>query len=55
MIAQRIATVRDADLIVLLRDGEIAEQGSHATLLAQGGLYTAMYQRETLADAVDNA
>ena len=55
LIAQRIATVRDADLIVLLRDGEIAEQGSHATLLAQGGLYTAMYQRETLADAVDNA
>jgi ATP-binding cassette, subfamily B, multidrug efflux pump len=55
LIAQRIATVRDADLIVLLRDGEIAEQGSHASLLAQGGLYTAMYQRETLADAVDNA
>jgi len=55
LIAQRIATVRDADLIVLLRDGEIAEQGSHASLLAKGGLYTAMYQRETLADAVDNA
>ena len=55
LIAQRIATVRDADLIVLLRDGEIAEQGSHASLLAQGGLYNAMYQRETLADAVDNA
>lgn len=55
LIAQRIATVRDADLIVLLRDGQIAEQGSHASLLAHGGLYTAMYQREMLADEVDNA
>jgi ATP-binding cassette subfamily B protein len=55
IIAQRIATVRDADLIILLRDGRIAEQGSHETLLGQGGLYTAMYQREMLADEVDNA
>ena len=47
--------MRDADLIILLRDGEIAEQGTHASLLAHGGLYTAMSQRETLADEVDNA
>lgn len=55
IIAQRIATVRDADLIVLLRDGQIAEMGSHDTLIAQGGLYAAMHQREMLADEVDNA
>lgn len=55
IIAQRIATVRDADLIILLRDGHIAEMGSHETLIGQGGLYTAMYQREMLADEVDNA
>lgn len=55
IIAQRIATVRDADLIVLLHDGQIAEIGSHDALLAKGGLYTAMYQREKLADEVDNA
>jgi ATP-binding cassette subfamily B protein len=55
IIAQRIATVRDADLIVLLRDGQIAEIGTHDALLAQGGLYAAMYQREKLADEVDNA
>jgi ATP-binding cassette subfamily B multidrug efflux pump len=39
VIAHRLATVRDADHIVVLRAGRIAEQGRHAELLAQGGLY----------------
>ena len=55
IIAQRIATVRDADLIVLLHDGNVAEQGTHDQLVALGGMYAAMYKREQLADAVDNA
>lgn len=55
LIAQRIATVREADLIVVLHEGTIAEQGTHTELVARNGRYAAMYQREQLADAVDNA
>jgi ATP-binding cassette subfamily B protein len=48
IIAQRIATVKDADQIVLLHEGEIVERGSHQELLRQGGRYAAMYRRELL-------
>lgn len=49
IIAQRIATVKDADNIVVLHDGEIVEQGRHHDLIRQGGRYAAMYRRELLA------
>ena len=39
IIAQRISSMRDADLILVVRDGEIAERGTHAELLAQKGYY----------------
>ena len=48
IIAQRIATVRDADQIIVLHEGQIAERGSHAGLLRQDGRYAAMYRRELL-------
>ena len=48
IIAQRIATVRDADQIIVLHEGQIAERGSHAELLRQDGRYAAMYRRELL-------
>ena len=38
-IAHRLSTVRDADVILVLKDGRLAEQGSHAQLMAAGGLY----------------
>ncbi|HMQ34058.1 MAG TPA: ABC transporter ATP-binding protein [Chloroflexaceae bacterium] len=48
IIAQRIATVKDADQIVVLHEGAIVERGSHAALLKLGGCYAAMYRRELL-------
>jgi len=48
IIAQRIATVKDADQIVVLHDGRIVERGTHHALLRQGGRYAAMYRRELL-------
>ena len=43
VIAHRLSTIRDADLIVVLEHGRVVEQGSHAELMARGGLYTALY------------
>ncbi|MGB9632560.1 MAG: ABC transporter ATP-binding protein, partial [Chloroflexaceae bacterium] len=48
VIAQRIATAREADQIILLHEGRIVERGTHAELLRLGGHYAAMYRRELL-------
>lgn len=46
VIAHRLATVREADQILVLEDGRILERGSHDELLAAGGLYTALYRTQ---------
>ncbi len=48
LIAQRIATVKDADQIVVLHNGMIVEQGTHTELVQLNGRYAAMYKRELL-------
>ena len=48
IIAQRIATVKDADQIVVIDDGRIVERGTHADLVRLNGYYAAMYRRELL-------
>ena len=53
IVSHRISAVRDADLIVVLRDGEIAEQGTHQELLALGGLYWELYEMQKLEEALE--
>ena len=48
IIAQRIATVKDADQIIVLHEGAIVERGTHMDLVRAGGRYAAMYRRELL-------
>lgn len=46
VIAHRLSTVVDADEIIVLKGGEIAERGTHAALLDMGGLYASMWNRQ---------
>jgi ABC-type multidrug transport system fused ATPase/permease subunit len=46
VIAHRLSTIRNADKIIALHDGRIREVGSHHELLARGGLYSQLYQRQ---------
>lgn len=50
IIAHRIATVKDADHIVVMSEGQIVEQGTHLELIAQDGLYARMVERELRED-----
>ncbi|MSZ62900.1 MAG: ATP-binding cassette domain-containing protein, partial [Actinobacteria bacterium] len=49
VIAHRLSTVRDADQILVLDKGAIVERGTHDELVAQGGLYSDLYNRQDLA------
>jgi ATP-binding cassette subfamily C protein CydCD len=46
VIAHRLSTVRHADLLVVLDQGHLAELGTHADLVAQGGLYARLISRQ---------
>jgi ATP-binding cassette, subfamily B, bacterial len=46
VIAHRLSTVRNADLILVVDDGRIVQSGTHAALLAQGGLYADLYETQ---------
>ena len=50
IVAHRVSTVRDADLIVVLNDGRIAEQGTHADLVRRGGIYAELYRKQQLEE-----
>ena len=50
LVSHRISTVKDADLILVLDQGRIAERGTHAQLIAHGGLYAELHQRQLLEE-----
>jgi ATP-binding cassette subfamily B protein len=51
--SMRISTIKDADLIVVLNEGTVAERGTHQTLLQYDGLYARMYRRELLQQELE--
>ncbi len=46
IVAHRLSTIREADLILVMRDGNVIEQGTHASLLADGGFYAELYNSQ---------
>ena len=55
LISHRISTAREADRIIVLKDGEVAEQGTHEELIALGGLYAEMHHKQMLMVALEGA
>ena len=53
VIAHRLSTVREADQILVLEKGVIVERGTHETLIAKGGLYYELYNRQDLTGATN--
>lgn len=46
IVAHRLSTIREADIILVMKDGNIIEQGNHETLLRKGGFYANLYQSQ---------
>jgi ATP-binding cassette subfamily B multidrug efflux pump len=55
VIAHRLSTIRDADVILVMENGQIVEHGSHAELLAAHGAYARLYEAQFAAPAADVA
>ncbi len=53
VIAHRLSTIRDADLILVMNDGNIVEQGNHKELLAKNGFYASLYNSQFVAGSAE--
>ena len=53
IISHRISTVKSADLIVVMKDGEIVERGTHEILLKRNGVYAGIYEKQLLQEELD--
>jgi len=49
-IAHRLSTIRSADIILVIDGGAIAERGTHARLMAQGGIYKKLYDMQARSE-----
>jgi len=46
IVAHRLSTIKSADIIIVMKDGNIIEQGNHEELLAKGGFYSVLYNSQ---------
>ncbi|MDB5012842.1 MAG: transporter, partial [Daejeonella sp.] len=52
LISHRISTIKNADIILVLDEGQIVEQGTHSDLLKQKGAYFELYEKQLLEEEV---
>ena len=46
VVAHRLSTIKNADVILVMKDGHVIEQGNHETLLEKGGFYSTLYNSQ---------
>lgn len=55
MVAHRLSTIRDANEIIVMQQGEVKERGTHASLLALNGVYKQLVNRQLFGDEIGDA